>query len=501
MKKSRIFVNTYFFSILWAGAIGFALTFAPLLGGCAKKGTESEDDAKPAVGVWQDTATGRTFYFDDSTWWSGLNRGTYSGENEGTLYLWGQEYAEFKISGGTLTVTELLDNGDTYVLTQQTDEAPVYVYVSDLTRRGNFIAFASDRGGHPEGDIFIYTVDSNAYLDTVFYYDLEIEIVVNNNDTTYDTTLIKRFIEPVRALTDRAGMDVMPSWSPDGMKLAFVSDRSGYQAVWICFLDNFGAPVPVSDSIPANPVQLTAPTREMNDANPTWSPDGITIAFERRDLDGSADNLRDIYMIPSDAYGDESQVRNFTASPTYDCFNPEWSSRSDVDKILFEERQNGTSSDWDVYWMDGSDSEGFDPGDRSKKVTNPNRNGHPTWAPDCRMVAFERNPPGSEDQYDIRIQSFALEPDTIVDMIIDPTTGDTSYVTRVDTAININPQSLTTQDSLPGLNRYPTWLPNGNLIAFMRENDIWLIDISSGIDNPRYRRLLEDDYQNWDIAW
>ena len=60
---------------------------------------------------------------------------------------------------------------------------------------------------------------------------------------------------------------------------------------------------------------------------------------------------------------------------------------------------------------------------------------------------------------------------------------------------------LTNQTDWPGLNRYPTWLPNGNLIAFMRQNNIWIIDVSAGFDNPTFRRLLEDDYNNWDIAW
>ncbi|MBF0433669.1 MAG: PD40 domain-containing protein, partial [Fibrobacteria bacterium] len=403
---------------------------------CAKSGTGPDEDktGSPVAGIWKDSVSAITFNFDDSTWWSGLNQGTYNGKKSGELILFGQPYASYELEGNVLTVTELLEGGDTFLLLLQSDIPPVYVYESSLTRKGNFLAFTSNRGGHETGDVFVYTVDSNANKDSIYYYELVITIT---QDTVFDTvstdpleidtaehtltdsTLVKHLIPPIRALTDRDGVDAMPSWSPDGRKIAFVSDRSGNPAIWIFLLDAFGGPLEISDSVSHNPVQLTAPGRDAGDANPTWSPDGNTIAFERKNIDGSVDDLRDIYMVPATAYGDESKVVNFTSAPEHDCFNPEWSPRSEVNIILFEQRQNGTSSDWDVYWMYGSDSVGFNPDDKDKKATNPNRNGHPTWAPHCQAIAFERNPPGNDSAYDINIQQFALQLDSSGDSTIE----------------------------------------------------------------------------------
>jgi dipeptidyl aminopeptidase/acylaminoacyl peptidase len=66
--------------------------------------------------------------------------------------------------------------------------------------------------------------------------------------------------------------DSDPQWSPDGTKVAFVSDRSGKAFdesrntdVWVISADG-GQPIKISD-------------HEESDESPRWSPDGKTIAF------------------------------------------------------------------------------------------------------------------------------------------------------------------------------------------------------------------------------
>jgi dipeptidyl aminopeptidase/acylaminoacyl peptidase len=101
--------------------------------------------------------------------------------------------------------------------------------------------------------------------------------------------------------------DSNPKWSPDGKQIAFVSNRTGKEYdenrnsdVWVMPADG-GKPVKISDN-------------DESDNNPTWSPDGKTIAFtgELHDRDhpkiflasaegGKASTmvLKDLDLIPS----------------------------------------------------------------------------------------------------------------------------------------------------------------------------------------------------------
>jgi Tol biopolymer transport system component len=71
------------------------------------------------------------------------------------------------------------------------------------------------------------------------------------------------------AITLDEAVDMDPAWSPDGSKIAYVSDRNGKMDLWIRNMEN-GAFRQVTD--------LNAPV-----AYPVWSPDGQSIAFYLRD--------------------------------------------------------------------------------------------------------------------------------------------------------------------------------------------------------------------------
>lgn len=77
---------------------------------------------------------------------------------------------------------------------------------------------------------------------------------------------------PTRNLTNSSGAhDKWPSWSPDGSRIAFISDRSGEEEIWVISQDG---------RQPAE--QLTSGGRAMR-YSPEWSPDGKHIAFTDKD--------------------------------------------------------------------------------------------------------------------------------------------------------------------------------------------------------------------------
>ena len=84
--------------------------------------------------------------------------------------------------------------------------------------------------------------------------------------------------KPVKLIASTRN-DLNPQYSPDGKKLAFISQRSGGDEVWVCNSDGSGA------------VQLTL-LRAAITGCPRWSPDGQRIVF-----DSNAAGTFDVYVI------------------------------------------------------------------------------------------------------------------------------------------------------------------------------------------------------------
>lgn len=79
-------------------------------------------------------------------------------------------------------------------------------------------------------------------------------------------------------LTDDRGIDNEPSLSPDGTKFAFVSDRSGSEAVYIARID--GAALGCADGSEAKVCRITKEAGQYD--SPVWSPSGDWIAYSLR---------------------------------------------------------------------------------------------------------------------------------------------------------------------------------------------------------------------------
>ncbi len=108
---------------------------------------------------------------------------------------------------------------------------------------------------------------------------------------------------PTRNLTDSSGAhDKAPSWSPDGSQIAFISDKSGEEEIYL---------MPQDGSKPAE--QITKGGSAMR-YSPEWAPDGKRIAFS--DKDGKLYVLtladRKIVEVTDTPRG---QIRDYTWSP------------------------------------------------------------------------------------------------------------------------------------------------------------------------------------------
>jgi Tol biopolymer transport system component len=106
---------------------------------------------------------------------------------------------------------------------------------------------------------------------------------------------------PARVLISSTRIDGHPKYSPDGQHIAFESNRSGYNEIWVSQADGSHA------------VQLTA-LRAWS-GSPRWSPDGQKIAF-----DSNAAGDWDIYVIG--AHG--GQPARLTTSDANE-YRPSWS--------------------------------------------------------------------------------------------------------------------------------------------------------------------------------
>ncbi|MRR29127.1 DUF5050 domain-containing protein [bacterium] len=103
---------------------------------------------------------------------------------------------------------------------------------------------------------------------------------------------------------------------------------------------------------------------------PTWSPDGMRIAF-MREKEGN----REIYTMNSDG----SSVIALTENPENDN-DPEWSPVRN--QVVFSSRRDGN---WEIYRVN-DDGTGL-----VRLTTDKMQDTHPTWSPDGQQIAFLSN--------------------------------------------------------------------------------------------------------------
>jgi Tol biopolymer transport system component len=212
---------------------------------------------------------------------------------------------------------------------------------------------------------------------------------------------------PSRGLPVTAGQGTHPTWSPDGLWVAFATSRDGNSEVYRVRPDGTG------------PENLT--TNPSNDGEPAFSPNGKLIAFTT-DRDGEGPRL---YVMGADG-SDPRAVGD--SLPGKEQHDPTWS--PDGHAIAFATTEGVRTSIHVVTLADGGER-GLGEGEE------------PTWAADGRVY------------YSLRDSVFAR-------------------------TLDGNPPHLVVPDA-----RAPTASPDGRWLAFVRGPDatagLYLLDLGSGV--------------------
>lgn len=169
--------------------------------------------------------------------------------------------------------------------------------------------------------------------------------------------------DPVR-LTDGTSDDSLPAWSPDGKRIAYVSNRDGNRDIWVMNADG---------------THRTNVTRSAADEwTPAWSPDGASIAFA-----SNRDGNWELYVAKADGTGPQ----RITWSPAAD-YAPSWS--PDGKRIAFVSERDGNP---EIYVVN-SDGSGL------QRLTKDSATDlSPHWSPDGTRIAFETYRDGNMEVY------------------------------------------------------------------------------------------------------
>jgi Tol biopolymer transport system component len=287
-------------------------------------------------------------------------------------------------------------------------------------------------------------------------------------------------------LTRQPASDSHPSWSPDARKLAFVSRRDGNSEIYVMNADGSG---------------LRNLTRTPSaDRDPAWSPDGRAIAFVQECMPRPGDPRwrcggTYLYVVNADGSG----LRRLTTHPAH-LYNPSWSAdgtsirygrslvRADGSGHSELPRNVPLAGAWSpdgqriaVVSVAHSFADARNPtklglfvmnadGSNARRVAAKATSGDPAWSPDGRSIAFRR--------YDgqlggPQVPGYVVRSAGPSDLFV--VNADGSGLRRLTRhAENV---------------RWFAWSPDGRTIAFLRNREVYIVKA----DGSGERRLTQLD--------
>ncbi len=270
-----------------------------------------------------------------------------------------------------------------------------------------------------------------------------------------------------RRLTNNDFPDTNPSWSPDGKRIIFVSDRNKNIA------DKEG-PIMINGGIIVGDMRKRPQIYVMDadgknqqrlsnefvaEWHPSWSPDGRRIVFTSSGAMDVAGGHWRIYVMDADGRNKQN-----LSNEGEDDYYPSWS--PDGEQIAFISIRDGRGN-LDIYVMNADGS------NQQRLTENPDHEWEPSWSPDGERIAF----------------TSSKLPDVM------PANSDI-YVIDAD---GENRRKLTKNHSR---NTDPSWSPDGKRIAFVSNRDGNYEIYTLNADGARQvRRRTKDGSEDTDPTW